>query len=509
MKKAGIILIFLSVMFSVSGCFRDLGNYDYTPVNEAVIGEDGFGQAYDVRRGMDSLRISPEIRFTKDADASGNYSYEWVAVGQHFYRGQRFVIGCERNLECKVELQAEEYILYFKVTDLETDLVFSREVALNVRSTNTLGWLLGGENENGEGQVDMLSISRNILYLKNTLGFEDGLSIGPVDLVWVDNDEWTGEERLYVNGRNGAYLFDRSSFVGSPYTSIRYQYALLPDPGQNCMMTDNQKVSDKRQVVIIDSKAHIVSSERGLLEGTFCTYDNVNEFRVGPKMICNQTDVQGIRTFVFYDADNCRFSYISGLTVKGMKIMGDADGDSWSWETKKDFSSGLEMIDVVNSFFSNGQAVAVMRNPENGDIYLYCITAPRTDTPVKNGRYKVDPATAPGFADSPSYAMTTNHGFLIYASGNRLYGLNFRGGVQTSTLLHEFDAPVTCIKMDLETEGRYRDEFLVATYDDARPRSGILYRFRVEDDPDVVAASMTDTWDEGFLKINTIKYKAF
>ena len=205
-------------IFSIFGCFRDLGNYEYSGINEAVIGDAGFESEYNVRINEDVLRIVPEISFTGDPDGKGAYIYEWVAVGQNFLRGQRFTIGTERDLEYPVKLAAENYILYLKVTDPATDMVFSKSVGLNVMSLYTKGWLLAGEDSRGNGQMDMISLSGNTLFLKNTLTMQDGLSLSPIDLVWIDNDEYTSEDRVYAATAEGTYKFDRESFMGSPYT---------------------------------------------------------------------------------------------------------------------------------------------------------------------------------------------------------------------------------------------------------------------------------------------------
>ena len=489
-------------------CFRDLGNYDYGKVNEAVIADAGFEGVYDVRRHTDVLRISPQITFTLDHKAEGEYEYEWVAVGQHFYRGQRFVIGNGRDLDYPVELQAEEYILYLKVKDLETDMVFSKSVPLNVRSINTIGWLLGGEDHQGRGQVDMISISSNMLYLKNSLTLEEGLELEPVSLVWIDNDEWTSEERLYVGTSRGAYKFDRANFNGSPFTALQYSFA-FPESGSRFIMTDNQKVSDKRHVVIVDSKAYEVSSDGGMIGNTFCVYDGVDYFQVADKMICNHTHPQGVRTFVFYDKDNHKFCYIAGLTVKGMNTLGDAEGDQWSWDTTNDFDGGLDMVTTVNSFFSSGASLAIMNEPTSQDKWIYGITAPSAGTPLKGERFKVDKAVASGFDDAVGYVLTTNHGYMIYASGSALYGYNFRKIPQECTVLAQFDVPVTCICADYQTGEKYSDVFYLATYDDGVDRSGVVYKYQVDDNPDHMSVTRKDCWDEGFLKIRTMCYKAF
>lgn len=516
MNRGTNIIFLLSLVFSLTGCFRDLGNYEYSDVNEAIIGDKGFERPYDVRIGIDRLQITPEISFSQDKDGSGDYSYEWVAVGQNFHRGERFTIGTERNLDYKVELAAEEYILYLKVRDNGTGIVFSKDVELNVRGLYSTGWLLAGEDEYGNGQMDMVSVSTDILFLPSVLKFQGGLTLSsPIKSVWVDNDEYTSDGRLYVGTQDGSYKFGREDFTGSPETAIEYSFAIRPESETGMYMTDCQKVSSVRQVIIVDKKAYIVSTDGGMINNTFSTYDQLNDFNTADRMICNHTGAQGIRTFIFYDLDNRRFCYVKGLTVNKMLTQGDLEGDDWSWDTAKDFDGGLEFVTAFNSFFSGGQGTMILKDGSSGGHYIYCVTAPRTGDPVKNGRYKVVEA-AEGFADAAGYMVTTNHGYMIYASGNKLYGYDFRKESPTVQVLRTFDAPVTCLKADYETSEKWNDIFYVATYDDNVPRSGKVYKFRVNDDPTGIGITQETLWDKtegdgnhGFLKIRSMCYKAF
>ncbi|MCM1177272.1 MAG: PKD-like family lipoprotein [Bacteroidales bacterium] len=494
------------LLLGVCGCFRDLGNYDYTEINQAVIGDAGFDREYNVRLNEDILRITPEISFTLDPEEKGRYRYEWVAVGQNFLRGQRFTISTERNLEYPVRLAAETYILYLKVTDLSTDMVFSKDVALNVMSLYTKGWLLAGEDSSGNGQMDMVSFSGNTLFLKNTLGMQDDLVLSPVRLVWIDNNEYTSEDRVYAGTESGTYKFDRESFTGSPYTDLKYSFALAPEG--RCVMTDCQKISDKRHVVIVDGRAHEVSSDGGMIGNTFSYTENGAEFEVAPQMICNHRQVD-VRTFGFYSLTHRRFGYISGLSVKNTILPGDGENDQWSWDTSTEFEGGLDFIAAIESFFSNGQSTVLMQDPSNGDRWIYGITAERSGTLSKGARIKADLSVATDFDKAENFIVTTNHGYMIYSAGNRLYGYNFRKSPQECTLLKTFDAPVTCIKADLVTDEQYQDNFYVATYDDAVPQSGVLYKFHVEDSPDRTGIRQIECWDKGFLKIHSICYKQF
>jgi hypothetical protein len=73
----------------------------------------------------------------------------------------------------------------------------------------------------------------------------------------------------------------------------------------------------------------------------------------------------------------------------------------------------------------------------------------------------------------------------------------------------DFDAPVTCLTADYYTEDRLKDAFMLATYDDSRDRSGIVYKFSVVDNPDRMAVEQMNRWDEGFLKVKSMCYKKF
>lgn len=515
-RKYGRPLFVFAAAILAAGCFRDLGNYDYTEINEAVIGDSGFSSPYNIRIN-ETLSIRPDITFTLDPDGTGDYTYEWVAVGQTLYRGERFTIGTGRDLDYVMKLNADNYILYLKVMDNATGIVYSKDVELNVMSPYSTGWMMAGE-AGGKGQVDMMSISGDVIFYTGAVTMEDGISLGPIECIWVDNDTYTSDDRVYIGTASGSYKLDRSSFSGSAAGDIKYSFAI--DPGEDTYsLTDSEQVrtdtAPLRHSVIINGRAYIVSTEGGMIENSFSFYEdadgNQRDIHVADRIICNHSQ-SGCRTMVFYNTDDREFCYISGLSVEGMKTLGDGEDDLFSWKTGNDFpeTGGLDFVSCCNSFFSNGQSAAILKVPDTDTYYIYCITANRNQPDmIKNGRYAVDNGTAPGFGDSPSYAMTTNHGYMLYASGNTLYGYNFRKEPQECTVLHTFDAPVCFIMADNETEEKYDDCIYVATYDDSRERSGILYKFRMTDSPDRMELTLTETWDEGLLKIHDMYYKTF
>ena len=413
----------------------------------------------------------------------------------------------ERDLDYEVNLKEDRYILYLKVKDEATDMVFSKDVELNVRSSYSLGWILGGEVD-GKGQVDMVSISSQTLFLHETLKLEEGLELGPVELVWIDNDSWTSDGRLYVSTAEGSWKFDRVDFNGSPYTSLRYSFAITPDEGI-FHLTDSQKIWDKRHILIMDGHACNVSTTGGMIENSFSYWQDDPQkklFKTAPFMLCNHR-MKDIRCFVFYNDESKEFCFISGMAISGMKRLGDEEEDTYSWKTTTEHPGGLDMVAAITSFFGNGQAAALMKSPQE-EYYLYCTTPDNTGTISKEGKYEIGPA-APEFGQSVSWAITTNHGYLLYAAGKHLYGLDFRKTPQKAVLLETFDAPISLIKADNVSPEQFDDMFYVATYDDSRTRSGVLYKYQMVDSPDRIAAEKKETWDKGFLKIKSMCWKAF
>ena len=85
-------------------CYDDKGSYDYKDVNEVEV--DGLGTSYNLIFKKDTLKITPELKFTQDSLSLDRYGYEWIVVsGISGSEETREVIGTERNLKYFVELE--------------------------------------------------------------------------------------------------------------------------------------------------------------------------------------------------------------------------------------------------------------------------------------------------------------------------------------------------------------------------------------------------------------------
>ena len=514
MKYNAYLLVFC--MLLLSSCFKDKGNYDYADINDITIGDKGFAAdtIYNVRANVDRLTITPELNFSLDPEEKGSYKYEWVAVGTQKYPGERFVLGNERNLDCIITLPAEAFTLYLKITDQNTNVVFSKSVELNVSTSYTKGWILACEDDAGNVRVDMLSISRDTLHLKNILTNSSNVPHKDINLIWVDNSPELYEEQVYVCTAHNTFRYGRDEFDQPTELTIF-------DPDQkgyrnSIVITDIQKLKDKRGMFLADGKAYVLSSSN---EGEFGNpvsyYEEENGYRyfnIGDKIACNRSgeDISAavIDQFILYNTDDKRFTYLRPL-AKSMKDMADSDSDNtFSWNTKKDFApDGLDFVTTINSLFGSGQSATLLKNPNDGKLYLYTYTITRTGgSATKGGKYMVSGAT--NIDQSELFSLTNRQGYLIYAAGNTLYGYNFRNGSAAVELRSFPGEKITAIFNDIISDQKDQDFFYVATYKEGQENGGTLRKYQVTDSADKIEITDQETWKD-FSRIKNIAFKQF
>lgn len=511
--------IFLLALAGVmlSACFDDKGNYSYSQINDVTIGQKGFDgdTVYLLRSDVDDLKISPELSYREGQESAGGYSYEWVAVSTNKHVGQRTQLGTDRNLDYKVKLKADDYHLFFKVTDLATGIVYSRQATLKVNNLYTRGWILTGKDQSGNMVVDMLSISRDTLHLTDILA-NKGLALKQPIMVWTDNSPESYENQVYVCTENGTYRYGRED-LDNP------QELTIFDPDikgyrHSIVMHDIQKISNKPALFLADKYAYTLNS---LNEGEFGTpvsyylqSNGYDYFTPAPGIACNHTgednSAAAIEQYVVYNSRDRVFCNLRAMGTS-MNNLADSDTDEpFSWDTKKDFTTGgLTFVANVNSLYSGGQTATILYDPIGGKRYIYTYTITRqSGVATKGKRYEI-PLTAPGFYQTRLFSLTTKQGYLIYAEGNHLYGYNFRNG-KDPVLLCTLDGTATAIFNDIVTDEKQNDCFYVATYSDgaSNQRGGKFYKFAVTDTADKIEVSQKHVW-KGFPEIVNISYKNF
>ena len=304
-----IIGLFILLALSLClGCYDDKGNYDYHDFNEISIGRRGFDSAYLLTSYVDTLRIFPELRFKLEDNK--HLTYEWVARSNGISFTE-YPIGNERDLEYPVSLPSETYTLFFKVKDTLNTMEYWSATAFQVQDLLTSGWVILGENSNGEVQMDMITYSVDTIVLKDILA-ESGLPVlrDPVKVWVVDN--YTAN-MIHVSTGDGTYRLTREDFKGGDHTHLKYNFF---DPGslEHFTLQDVGQIRNYNRAAIIDDllfhnssmiQSSIFQNPANHYQGTYDLFDVGDKIAYNPKAMTYY--------YILYNKTEQRFYRRSGL----------------------------------------------------------------------------------------------------------------------------------------------------------------------------------------------------
>ncbi|MGX5816846.1 PKD-like family lipoprotein [Chitinophaga lutea] len=222
MKRLLCYIIFLAAFGA--GCYKDKGNYDYSPINEVSIA--GIDSAYTVLAG-DSLLIIPSLAYSLDKGPDTAYTYEWFAVSLAVNIEREHAIGTGRDLRVKMTLPAGPYNVYYRIKDKRTGVQFQHKFKLNCQTRIYEGYLLLCD-VNGESRLDMLSYYDNAFHqitdVLDTIGVKATLPrLGkPVFVNSYPYQPTTWGN--YIFTETGGYRLDPETFEYKSTQNITYEF---------------------------------------------------------------------------------------------------------------------------------------------------------------------------------------------------------------------------------------------------------------------------------------------
>lgn len=153
------ILMFSMIVILSSSCYKDKGNYDYSPLEKITI--TGINNFYE-RLSMDEkISISPTVNSSlPDAD----FEYTWGIYDPNVPliapAKKMDTIGRDLNIDYQVIQTAKPWILYFSAKNKKTGLTASTTAALNVVTQFTTGWYVA-KDEGDKTDIDFFTVAAN------------------------------------------------------------------------------------------------------------------------------------------------------------------------------------------------------------------------------------------------------------------------------------------------------------------------------------------------------------
>mgnify|MGYP004655604537 CR=1 FL=1 len=496
-------------------CYDDKGSYNYHDINETTI--EGIEGSYNVMRGLSILKIDPKVIMTMaNPEDTVRFQYEWRAnIGYN----STVVLGTSRELEYPVDLDPNNYTLYFRVIDRETDIATVATASLKVGTPYSRGILLIGENSRGEADVQMLSMSTDTMLCANILE-NSGLPLlhDPVDIIHTGYNNDDKKIKLWVLTKSQAYSMDRKTFKGKEsdnfskllYLSQTYESDFVPVDVVPRIKDKSGNVGNSFARAVVCSNGYIFSSSLFLVGGDYYM-DPVNYESSKPNVWLKAKpyllySLNNYSSLVWYDETNERFMTVSSSFVSSSSALNDVAGDPFPWDQK---SLGRTMIYGENTLntdggSTNGNSFALLKD-ENGKYYIYKFYV--SSAVSKRDAYTVETSLATDFDRADFYAFSSRRTVIFYAVGSRLYAYDYNKGNEKCYLLQDFgEDQITMLKCDTQIEPSANPIYL-ATYN--ATNGGTLRKYIQGTNPDKVEVNpvVGSCWT-GLTKIKNMSWRA-
>jgi hypothetical protein len=501
----------------MSACNKDKGNYDYKSINEIKI--SGMAATYSAILDEDVLHIEPKIEMTGEVTDPSRFSYYWI-----LYRSSTIIdtLGTAPILDYKVIVSPDSYVLFLRIIDKETGVAWKKSATLTVGTRYSIGLMLMGTGENGNAEVDMISMVSDTVVVRGILS-RSGLPAlhDPVAILHNGNrDASNNYGRVWVMTKSGSYYIDRKKMQGS--TSGNFgSIVVLTDPLNKESLTPifyAPQITDRAGTtgnlysrVMITSDGNIFPTSSYLAGGDF--YQNPANREQGNfgKLLKAAPflwyPINTMNSVMWYDTDNQRFmNYTTFGTGTVSVVPTDNAGDIFPWNQA---SVGRTLVHGENTRntdggSTDGNSFAIMKDNSNTH-YIYKFYASGA-TPQKRDIYTVKPI-ATDFGKASFYAFSSRRTVVFYAVGNMLYAYDYNKGLEKSYVLPEITDDITMLKFDTQIDFA-TNALYVATYNNST--KGRLRRFMVGTDPNTVAITPVNRADwDGLIKIKDMNWRAF
>lgn len=516
MKKISIIILVTFAMF-LGACYKDTGNYDYKKINEVII--TGMEKSYAAVFALDVLHIEPQIEITEEITDPARLSYFWI-----LYKGTTVIdtLGRSAILDYRVNVSPDSYTLFLRVVDNVTGIAWKAGTNLIVGTAYSTGIMLIGTAENGNAEVDMITMVSDTVVVRGILS-ASGLPAlrDPVAILHNGNkDTSTRYGRLWVMTKSGSYYIDRKTMQGSVSANF----------GSILVTTDNldkeslapilyiPQIRDKAgntgntyARAMMTSDGNIFPTHTFLTGGDFYTNPVNREQANFGKLIKTAPylfySIGNMSAMMWYDTEAQRFMNYPNFGIGTYSIVpADNAADPFPWDQS---SAGRMLIYGENTRntdggATNGNSFAIMKDNSN-QYYIYKFYASGA-TPIKRDAYTVS-AIATDFDKADFYAFSSRRSVVFYAVGNRLYAYDYNKGFEKIYQFADLGSDeITMLKFDTQIDFS-SNTLYIGTYNGST--KGRLRRFTVGTDPNTVTIAPVGNADwDGLIKIRNMSWRA-
>ena len=425
-KTLLILFIAIQTANTLSGCRKDIGNYEYKPLDS--LGIDHVSGTYRYTVGT-KANITPVLSLNTGKSFNENdYTYEWIA-----YLGTtvgKKIIHTGKNLDVVLPLAIGRYNGYYVITEKATGVSWQKSFDIEVTGSFLQGGWFVLNDIAGKARVDYYQEDRNnwntfpVIYRDFTSAIKDintGTSLElkgkPQSLAAFTNRDaintsadyrlylTTGKETKWLNITTGfSWDKSRNSFQNETVSGEPdHVDAIYPGTSGGAYAYKDH------QLYLYHYLYSLYGTPINRIAGTMRTFP-ISEFVAAP--------YNNFMHAVFFDTQGKRFlrsNYSSSaatvLNVSGQGLnLASVDKD-------------LVWMGATRVF--NGQVAAILKD-KNQRYFLARISFPypasvSTSITISVNSFEDVTSRLTGIAEADKFMLDQQYGYLFYVSGNKLY----------------------------------------------------------------------------------------
>lgn len=493
-----LLFLFSASTVTLVSCYKDKGNYDYTPVNKITITDPQTAATISIRQA-DTLKLNPTISQSLESNES-NLTYRWSMYANNpgvTLAAPEIVLDSTRQLNKVIAdppfTLGIEYKIIFRATDKKTGVASYLIYTIKIDNEFAQGWMFLEDKGTG-GDLSMLLPSGKVVNNVYSDRNKNAPLGKPVKLeattFAVTDDNSVSGKKIYILYENGGLELDYQTMLKKfDYSYLFFAPPPVIKPQYMDWAASSSGTSATLGIVINNGLVHsnLVGGFPGSKkwgERLVSTSGDLN-YQVAPYVAGGTTYVA-----VVYDNINKRFAYVpasTGTSATALNAFPSTASDPAIFDMN---NVGMTML-----FMDSSNVVreynAIMKDNNNTPYLLRFKTVATTAVPVITLQKTV--MNAPGILNMAAAAGSTNTPHLYYAVGNQLS--RYETTSNTTTAAYSFGAGEIITKV--ETFG---SKLVVATWDGT---AGKVYFFDISPTGAITLANSVS----GFAKIVDLVYK--